>query len=650
MYYYHEGGDINDRKYNKDLVKKTIPKQNDVVSALPHSHIDEKLNIPKDPLELEKQLDSPAEDKPATEGNENGETAIDGKKNDVEVKEDTGASNSVGSDTSNTKIESESKYGDWRTKIQSIKEEFYDRYGGKKEAVQMLDRGVQTAADTEEHAVKHTAERIVRAVMKETKDDKKNAFVMSFGGYSVTVGRGNYFHQSYPFIMEKVLKPLFEDYLNLDLIVRNSAIGGIPSFPYGWCLHNFLGDDSDVISWDYGMNEGNGAEAFEAYLRQGISNLPKRPMMIMLDLKKKRVDLLKAYYKNGVLPDSIAVGRGDVVNKELLDLVEEERPTGLQNWMTWGAPRGSPGQSKWHPKYMEHELIGWMIAMHFVDTIEQALVMLESVEKDSTVDLGIKDEDHERLILLPEPVTGIPKGHPDAAATDILYGTPIGDNDQWHMDHVSCRSNFLPNINGHFSEIVVSGTAQDIGDDLMDKTDEAYSSGWVEDVGKVERDTKRKVAKVGEGGLGYIDMKLALYAIPESGTLKLEIPHEGPSHDFKDQIESDKKAPRWFDSLVFCEVNEKRGPRECKTEEDLTFIVGGVKSPSVTKITSAASYLKKEICVNVKIPEDAIVTEVGENDKTKGKVKLSVDVTVTGKHVNRKDGACSISHVVWQSH
>ena len=68
----------------------------------------------------------------------------------------------------------------------------------------------------------------------------------------------------------------------------------------------------------------------------------------------------------------------------------------------------------------------------------------------------------------------------------------------------------------------------------------------------------------------------------------------------------------------------------------------------MTKITSAASYLKKAICVNVKIPDDAVVQENEINGTSK--VKLSVDVTVTGKHVNRKDGACSISHVVWQSH
>ena len=516
MYYYHEGGDVNDGKQQHNaststmVIKETIPKPGEKSQGmeLPHSHVDERLDGLPSPSQHDNVL-SKEEKESVKEGDEQSieeETKQGVVENEVEKDSNTNT-NSL---SQHNGYDSQSKYGDWRAKIQKIKDEFYFRYGGKDEAVKMLDRGIRIAADTEEHAVKHTAERIIRAVMKETTGDEneKNKFVMSFGGYSVTVGRGNYYHQSYPFIMQKVLKPLFEEHLDLDLVVRNSAIGGIPSFPYGWCLHNFLGDDSDVISWDYGMNEGNGAEAFEVYLRQGISNLAKRPMMIMLDTKKSRVDLLKAYYKNGVLTDSIAVGRGEVVNEKLLKLTEEDKPIGFQNWDVWGAPKGSPGQSNWHPKYMEHELIGWMIAMHFIDAVEAALIKLESVEKDSSIDLGIKEEDHQSLVILPEPVTGIPKGHPDAAATDILYGTPLGEKDEWHMDPVSCRSNFLPNINGHMSEIVVSGMAQEIGDDLMDKTDEAYKSGWVLDVGKVERDTKRKVAKVGNGGLGYIDMKL----------------------------------------------------------------------------------------------------------------------------------------------
>ena len=213
-------------------------------------------------------------------------------------------SNSV--DDNNTKISSNESIN--REKIQEIRNEFYTRYGGKEEATSMLQRGIETMKNDEEThdiPISHTAERILQAQQQTS----SSTFTMAFGGYSVTVGRGNHFEQSYPFIMQAILKPIFEEYFHLDLVVRNSAIGGIPSFPYGFCLPNFLGDDADVVSWDYGMNEGNGAEAFEAYVRQSISTFSKRPMMIMLDKKRPRIDLLKSYFENGALLDSIAVGQ-----------------------------------------------------------------------------------------------------------------------------------------------------------------------------------------------------------------------------------------------------------------------------------------------------------------------------------------------------
>lgn len=40
--------------------------------------------------------------------------------------------------------------------------------------------------------------------------------------------------------MERILSDPMK-MLGIDLDVRNAAIGGIPSFPYGWCLKNFLG-------------------------------------------------------------------------------------------------------------------------------------------------------------------------------------------------------------------------------------------------------------------------------------------------------------------------------------------------------------------------------------------------------------------------
>ena len=610
--------------------------------------------------------------------NPNGDAAVEAEKSQNEESNDSGKSEALSS-TATTTSTSTTSYISTREAIQSIKGEFYTRYGGKDEALAMLQRGILPASggsskpENDEKATRHTAERIIRAknrklipISNEEQEELEedgvgdgdghhNQFVIAFGGYSVTVGRGNFYNQSYPFIMQNVLKPVFKS-MGLELVVRNSAIGGIPSFPYGFCLPNFLGMDADVVSWDYGMNEGNGAEAFESYLRHSISTLPKRPMMIMLDTKARRVDMLKKYFDNGSLMDSIAVGRADVaVNKHILEKAESDRPEGFQKWDEWGGPKGSPGQSSWHPKYKEHEMIGWMIAIHFLDALEKVADILEAKDTNSSIDMD--DAAHEKLVLLPKPESAVRTNGGAESPSHLLYGVPLddeaADDSRWHMDPVSCRTSFLPNEHGGMTEIIASGLAEGVGDDLESRDDSQYNDGWVVDVGKVERDTKRKVKK--HGGMGYIDMKNALYGIPGSGTLQLELPHEGPNHGHKHSKDTDMLASHWFDTLVFCEVNEKRGDNECKPDKDITYTVGGVEA-DVVQITSAAAYLNKSLCVNVSIPKDARVSLKEEDGAEENqladheKVYLKVDVTVTGEKVTRKDGACSISHIVWQSH
>jgi hypothetical protein len=92
-------------------------------------------------------------------------------------------------------------------------------------------------------------------------------------------------------------------------------------------------------SWDYGMNEGNGASGLESYVRQSLSMPKTPPLFIMLDVKsRQRLDVLRRYVDLGVLPDPIALGGKDAVDKKLLQLPESERPPGLQKWDEWGAP------------------------------------------------------------------------------------------------------------------------------------------------------------------------------------------------------------------------------------------------------------------------------------------------------------------------
>eukprot|EP00978_Attheya_sp_CCMP212_P030401 scaffold111574_cov33-Attheya_sp.AAC.2 len=158
--------------------------------------------------------------------------------------------------------------------------------------------------------VQHTAERILRAAISQK-------FVMAFAGYSVTVARGNRIEQSFPFAVQNVLA---FDLLGIALTVRNPAIGEIPSLAYAWYMHNVLGSDADVISWDFGLvNEGNGAQ----------------------------------YVNAGVLHDPVALGQPSnikgMIGPKFLFMSEEERPEGYQHWDDWHSPCGSPGQNSWHP-------------------------------------------------------------------------------------------------------------------------------------------------------------------------------------------------------------------------------------------------------------------------------------------------------------
>ena len=114
------------------------------------------------------------------------------------------------------------KVNDW---IRQVRDEFYNRYGGKEYGDMLLSKGIKSFG-----SIDATAQRMVDAARN------SRPFVISFSGYSITVGRGNYFNQSFPFILEQVLKRPMEKILDVQLVVRNAAIGGIPSFPYGFCL------------------------------------------------------------------------------------------------------------------------------------------------------------------------------------------------------------------------------------------------------------------------------------------------------------------------------------------------------------------------------------------------------------------------------
>jgi hypothetical protein len=69
-----------------------------------------------------------------------------------------------------------------------------------------------------------------------------------------------------------------------------------------------------------------------------------------------------------------------------------------------------------------------------------------------------------------------------------------------------------------------------------------------------------------------------------------------------------------------------------------------VSEGDVSQVEEVASYLKKNICIRLSVPADARISKNGERN-----FGLSLEVTVTGAGVSRENGACSISHVIWEN-
>jgi hypothetical protein len=525
-------------------------------------------------------------------------------------------------------------YNKVKEAIEKVKEEFYDRYGGQEQATQFLEKTITFFGDS----IDSTADRILRAIARQ------EAFVMGFAGYSITVGRGNYFRQSFPFVVERVLKDAMLAVGVPSFVVRNSAIGGIPSFPYAYCLDHFVSKDTDVLSWDFSMNEMSKDPAvFEAYLRQALHQLPKQPMIIMVDNNMLRAQLLQNYVKSGLLQGALTVAKAEsVIDSTLLGLPDIQKPPGLREWDVFGAPDSCPGRGSWHPKKQEHEFMGYMIAMHFVHALERVYEK-QLAAPDQWFKPYLQTPDRPK-ILFPDPLSSPPPN--DASVTEILYGTKVKDN-RYQMKELSCRTNFLPATDHEkvLQSLIVSGMAVQatMANIMESRSDDMYQKGWVLDVSEVERDTKRKVEQC--GGLGYIDMKIALYGAPESGPLELFLPYEGPPHD--NDVASD--AQRWFDGLIICEANDKRSKQACQLDRDVEYTVGGIEVSNVVMVNGAGEYLKRKTCVNVGVPAGAQISRQKADGDAQESIGLSVRITAKSP-VTRKDGACCLSHIVWEQH
>jgi hypothetical protein len=492
-----------------------------------------------------------------------------------------------------------------------LRDQFAATYGGENVA-----RGLLVAASTNYGGgVVQTACRLQMA------RHQHRPFRFAFGGYSVTAGRGNYFSQSFPLVMEQKLHPIFHE-LNMELIVRNAAVGGCPSFPYGWCLENFWGLSSpDAVSWDFSMNEAGGDPlGFEAYLRRIMQVYSSSiPQLLMIDtaMALERRQILEAYDTHAL------VIHRDVAVEPFLKLEEKYRPEGFQNWRKFGAPNGAPGQSYHHPAVKEHEFIAWVLVMHFLSALE--LLMLKAplmCQADPPVRFTRPLAFAKETALVVEP------------STSIFFGQASDKSGTWTMNPVHCRTSFDPILHGNLTDIVVAGSVGEDMDVMLPKSKMFYNKGWVLNLSEQEKAAKRSLNRF--GGLGFVDNKRSYYGIFASGPIsfKLSLPRPG------NQMDS-VHAKTLFRSIVVCETNEKRDHGACEISRDVGFTIGGVNA-SKPMLLNHTQFLGKPVCVFVDVPVDAKALCLADQ------CSLEVNASVVNRQINDRKDACSISHIVWE--
>ena len=96
-------------------------------------------------------------------------------------------------------------------------------------------------------------------------------FTIAFAGGSYTAGHDCYLWQSYPSIVERAMWGIFAE-LGVELSVLNRGMGGTGTLPYAFCMEAFVGNDADIVAWEFEMNDAG--PAMETMFHMFVDQVP----------------------------------------------------------------------------------------------------------------------------------------------------------------------------------------------------------------------------------------------------------------------------------------------------------------------------------------------------------------------------------------
>jgi len=228
------------------------------------------------------------------------------------------------------------------------------------------------------------------------KGEPGSGFVWVTGGDDYAAGYGNFYNQTYTWMIEDTVKDAF-NMVGIKFHAKNYAMGGTPSGPeISLCMETTFGNDIDILSWDYANSDGDNYDLYRLWgNRAGIHptiptlfRLGKDPTCSSIDDDFQRFGLsaiqFDVDYIRSLVPDTSWETVDDLPPEvryyKCAGQVEGGSVLCKENkWDTEGTTCDlSEYQTKEENRgWKDHKLIGRVIGVFLVDTLLSALADLE---------------------------------------------------------------------------------------------------------------------------------------------------------------------------------------------------------------------------------------------------------------------------------
>ncbi len=320
-------------------------------------------------------------------------------------------------------IKIKDRVGDLKRKVMERKMEFEESleqdYGIYKDEIFSKDDVMTYFESPTQSSVERLRRRILIRILEAQlgTTGKRVDFNYVVAGHSAAAGHGNLFNQTYGYVLEQSVGPIFEA-MGITFFGKNYAMGGMKSAPESaLCMTSIYGPEIDILSWDFGMTDGSrDGHLFNIWAQRAGAH-PTRPIIISYGSVAARpihanvenagmgaFDAVSELYKHPnnpryKLPDSLS----DDVNVDDLpralklfrcgDQFEAGEPCGDNKvkYDTQDYCNVIKGQVSWHNGWKDHLLKGKIISAYLIANI---LEVIDTLENGQYIDNKVDGEEN----------------------------------------------------------------------------------------------------------------------------------------------------------------------------------------------------------------------------------------------------------------